>query len=57
MEINLTDDEFYTIALFLKRLSWTDYESNAVDEKEAHKMKAALYLLERNINENGFNPR
>ncbi len=57
MDVNLTDKEFYTIALYLKRLSWSDYQSNATDNDECYVMRDALYKLQKIINENGYDPR
>lgn len=57
MKINLTDKEFYILSLYLKRLTWSDYESCAIDKTEAYAMKDLLCKLERILNKNGFNPR
>jgi aminoglycoside phosphotransferase len=55
--LELTDPEFYILAQYLKRLSWLDYTSCAIDENEAHSMKDALNKLEKQINDHGFKPR
>ena len=52
--MKMTKDEAATIALYLKRITWNDYQRNAVNEEEAYKMKDALYLLQKALRDQGF---
>ena len=57
LQLELTDTEFDTLAQYLKRLTWSDYMSCAVDEDEARSMRDTLGKIEKQINDSGFNPR
>lgn len=54
IDMELTKDQAATIALYLKRITWSVYERNAVDEYEACRMKGPLYQLQKALDDKGF---
>jgi len=55
--IELSDDEAWAFAQFLKRVAVDDYRRLAVDGEEAYAMQAAGEALGRALAEKGYAPR
>lgn len=53
----LTTAEAMAFAQFLKRSTFSDYRSNAVDETEAYRMIAAGGKIREALAEKGYAPR
>lgn len=57
IDIDLTDTEAMAFAQFLKRASFSDYSSNAVNDEEAYHMIDAASKIQDALSLIGFNPR
>ena len=57
VQIVLQDADAYALALFLKRVGWSDIRSNAQDEQEAYDMRDAIEAAARALAEAGYAPR
>jgi hypothetical protein len=55
--IEFTDQEAWDLAQFLKRIGYSEFRSNAVDDDEAYRMQKVTSKLRLAINELGYNPR
>ena len=55
--VELTDAEALALAQFVKRASWRDYRTNAVNDDEAYFMKDAGGKIQRALAEVGYAPR
>jgi len=55
--IQLSDQEAWDLAQFLKRVGYSDFRSNAVDDGEAHRMLNVAEKVRKSLIQNGFNPR
>ena len=44
-------------AQFVKRVGWSEFRANAVDDDEAREIRAAVDALQRALAEAGFAPR
>jgi len=53
----LTEDEAWALAQFLKRLTYTDCRSHAVDGGEAYTMISAADKIRESLADVGFAPR
>ena len=53
----LTDAEAMAFAQFLKRSSWSDYRTNAIDDTEAYRMIDAGGKIREALAEAGYAPR
>jgi hypothetical protein len=47
LAVTLTDGEAYDLAQFLKRVGFSEFRSNAVDEDEAYRMRDAAGKVAR----------
>ena len=57
IQLHMTRNEAHLFALLLKRLTFSDVLSCAVDRDEAHDMIEALKPLDQGFAEAGFCPR
>lgn len=57
LQIDLTDNEAWDYAQFLKRVSYSDYVNNAADSKEAHRMVQVGEKIRKALAEQGVSPR
>ncbi len=57
LDLDLDDQHSLALAQFLKRLTWSEMRACAIDTDETYLIKTALAILERAINDEGFNPR
>ena len=55
--VELTDDQAWALAQFLKRVGWQEWRANAVDDAEAYQMREACEAMQRALAEAGNNPR
>jgi len=53
----MTKDQAMALAQLLKRITFSDIRSNAVDDVEAYTMIAATVRVREGLAEGGFNPR
>lgn len=57
LSVELTDHEAWTYAQFLKRVNFSDYRSNAVDDDEAYTMVDAGEKIREALAQIGYAPR
>ena len=57
LTIELTDDQAYALAQFVKRCGWTEWRQNAVDDAEAYLIRDAFDQLARALRDGGYSPR
>ena len=57
MHLELTDDQTYALAQFVKRVGWSEWRQNAVDDAEASLMREAFGQLARTLADHGYSPR
>ena len=57
VRIDLTPAEAWDYAQFLKRVGFSDYESNAQDKAEAYRMLAVGEKFRAALADSGFAPR
>lgn len=55
--VQLSDQDAWDLAQYLKRVGYSDFRSNAVDDAEAHRMLNVAEKVRKNLIQNGFNPR
>ena len=57
LTFELTDDQAYALAQFVKRCGWQEWRQNAVDDVEAYLMRDAFDELARALKDSGFSSR
>lgn len=57
LQIDLTDNEAWDYAQFLKRVGYSDYVNNAADSEEAHRMIHVGEKIRKALAEQGVSPR
>ena len=57
LELELNDETAMALALFIKRVSWSDLRDNAVTDREAWLMKEGVDKLQKALQEAGYAPR
>jgi hypothetical protein len=55
--IELTEQEAWDYAQFLKRVGFSEFRANAQDDDEAYRMLAVSAKIRQAINDLGINPR
>lgn len=57
--LELTEDQAWNLALFLKRTSWATFErhSDPTDKEEPHRISDAVSAAARSLREAGYAPR
>ncbi len=53
----LTDPQALALAQFVKRVGWSEFRTNAVDDDEARLIRAAVDVLMAGLREAGYAPR
>jgi dissimilatory sulfite reductase (desulfoviridin) alpha/beta subunit len=53
----LTDDQALALAQFVKRVGWSEFRANAVDDNEAATIRSAVDALQKALVEAGYAPR
>jgi len=57
LQLDMTEDELWAFAQFLKRSQWEHYRECAVDDDEAYVIRAAVLKLQDALREAGYSPR
>jgi hypothetical protein len=57
IQVTLTDEQAWEYAQFLKRVSFSEYRTNATSDEEAYHMRDAGELVRRALAELGYAPR
>ncbi len=57
IELRLAEGQAEALAQFVKRVGWSEFRANAVDDDEAREIRAAVDALQRALAEAGFAPR
>ena len=57
LTLELTDDQAYALAQFVKRCGWTEWRQNAVDDAEAYLMRDAFDQLATALKDGEYSPR
>ena len=57
LAVELTDDQAWNLAQFLKRVGFSDFRSNAQNEEEAYAMRDAANRVAVALREAGYAPR
>lgn len=55
--VQFFDQEAWDLAQFLKRVGYSDFRGNAVDDEEAYRMLAAAEKVRKNLVAIGYAPR
>ncbi len=55
--LELDSGNAWALALFVKRVGWSEIRQNAVDDTEAYDMRDAIEALQRALAEAGISPR
>lgn len=55
--MQLDEAQADALAEFVKRVGWSEWRQNAVDDDEAHRIKSAFGVLQKALAEAGFAPR
>lgn len=53
----LTDDQALALAQFVKRVGWSEFRNNAVDDNEAATIRSAVEVLQKALADAGYAPR
>ena len=53
----LTDDYALALAQFVKRVGWSEFRTNAVDDNEAAAIRSAVDVLQKALADAGYAPR
>lgn len=57
LQIDLTDNEAWDYAQFLKRVGYSEYKNNAADSEEAYRMVRVGEKIRKALAEQGVSPR
>ena len=57
IELHLGEAQALALAQFVKRVGWSEFRANAVDDDEAREIRAAVDALQKALAEAGFAPR
>jgi len=57
IELHLVEAQAQALAQFVKRVGWSEFRANAVDDAEAYEIRVAVNALQRALAEAGFAPR
>ena len=57
LNIELSEQEAWDYAQFLKRVGFSEFRTNAQDDDEAYRMLAVSEKVRKAINDLGINPR
>lgn len=55
--VELTDEQAWQLAQFIKRSTFDQFRANAMNDEEAYTMIAAIELVAESLREKGFAPR
>jgi len=57
LDLELTDDQAFALAQFVKRVGWQEWRQNAVDDDEAYMIRDAFEQLSKALAIKGYRPR
>ena len=57
VKVELDAGHAWALALFLKRVGWSEIRGNAQDEREAYDMRDGIEAMARALAEVGYAPR
>jgi hypothetical protein len=57
IELDLTAEDAWDLAQFLKRVGYQEFRVNAADDDEAYRMRDAANLVRKALAQSGFAPR
>jgi hypothetical protein len=57
IEVELDDRQAEALAQFLKRVGWSEWRGNAVDDDEAAQMRSACERVRQALADAGHSPR
>ena len=57
VSFEVSEVEALALAQFVKRVGFSDWRNNAVDDTEAYQMKDAFYKLQEGLADSEFSPR
>lgn len=55
--IQLSNQDAWDLAQFLKRVGYSDFRGNAVDDEEAYRMQNVAGKIRQTLNQFGYDPR
>lgn len=57
LALSLTDAQAMALAQFVKRVGWSEFRSNAIDDDEAYVIRDAFDALRLELGVHGYSPR
>lgn len=57
VSMTMTEDQAQALAQFVKRVGWSEFRINAVNENEATTIRSAVDVLQTALAEAGYAPR
>ena len=57
IKLHLVESHALALAQFVKRVGWSEFRANAVNDAEVYEIRAAVDALQRALVEAGFSPR
>lgn len=57
LALSLTDSQAMALAQFAKRVGWSEFRSNAIDDDEAYVIRDAFDALRLELGVHGYSPR
>lgn len=53
----MSPEQTEALAQFVKRVGWSEWRQNAVNDEEAYLIKSAFDVLQKALSKAGFSPR
>lgn len=57
LDVELTEQQAWDFAQFLKRVAWSDFRDLSATDDEAYRMQEAALKFQQALEEQGFSPR
>ena len=57
LKVELTEGQAMALAQFVKRVGWSEFRQNAVDDDEAYAIRDAVDQVMKALRDEGFAPR
>jgi hypothetical protein len=57
LTVELTERQAMALAQFVKRVGWTEFRGNAIDNDEAYLIREAVDAVQRELRVQGYSPR
>lgn len=55
--VSLQERDARALAQFVKRVGWSEFRQNAVDDNEAYEIRAAISAVQNALDDIGYSPR